>query len=254
MTDQSKGRYFRVPEGKETKIRILDHEPLGEDVVARNLGGVPVEHSFPQSHGDGEPARPLSAPAWPTDACSACDAGIPKGTRATIIEGEHKGKTVLLSPSLVERILEKVTEAEATKPWADLAKTVEDGIRKSEMMIFSTGRRHGKTVMLQDIAERLRVVKEADQGFIVGAAAMNKGGKPGDVPTFVPPGPTKLEKGHTYCAYNQGNTITPQMKRVTIVHLNDQDVYYRIAGETEVKQTPIERFREIIGDKPREAT
>lgn len=79
---------------------------------------------------------------------------------------------------------------------------------------------------------------------------MIHGGKPGDVPKFEPPGPTKLKKGTTYYVPNQGRCITPQATRATVVHLNHIDVWYRLAGETEIKQTTIERFREIIGDKP----
>jgi hypothetical protein len=55
-----------------------------------------------------------------------------------------------------------------------------------------------------------------------------------------------IEPGQTYKAHNQGRNITPQTIEVRTVTVSDTDVYYRIVGDLEVKQTPIERFKEIV--------
>ncbi|MBX5130771.1 hypothetical protein HJB53_30235 [Rhizobium lentis] len=55
-----------------------------------------------------------------------------------------------------------------------------------------------------------------------------------------------IEVGRTYTARYQGKTITPQFIEVTVVWVENGHVHYRRAGETEVRQTPIERFVEIV--------
>lgn len=57
--------------------------------------------------------------------------------------------------------------------------------------------------------------------------------------------------GQTYRALNQGVAITPQSFDVTIVWLDGKNVHYRRDGGTEVRQTPVERFLEIIQAKVR---
>jgi hypothetical protein len=75
---------------------------------------------------------------------------------------------------------------------------------------------------------------------------MNEGGKPGDVPKFVPA--DLIEAGRTYLVHHQGRNITPQTITVHVVWVTDTDVHYRVVGDGyRIQQTPIERFREIIG-------
>lgn len=58
-----------------------------------------------------------------------------------------------------------------------------------------------------------------------------------------------LEVGQTYIAKNQGRAITPRNVKVTVVWIEDGHVQYRLEGETQIKQTPMDRFLEIIGEK-----
>jgi hypothetical protein len=46
--------------------------------------------------------------------------------------------------------------------------------------------------------------------------------------------------------HNQGVNITPHSVDVAIVWVNDTDVWYCVEGTFEVKQTSIERFKEIM--------
>lgn len=57
-----------------------------------------------------------------------------------------------------------------------------------------------------------------------------------------------IEIGQTYTAKNQGMAITPAEVKVTVVWIENDSVHYRREGETLVKQTPIDRFLEIIGE------
>ncbi len=59
---------------------------------------------------------------------------------------------------------------------------------------------------------------------------------------------TPIEAGRTYIAKNQGRAITPRELKVTVVSIENGHVHYRLEGQTEVKQTPMDRFLEIIGD------
>lgn len=59
----------------------------------------------------------------------------------------------------------------------------------------------------------------------------------------------RLVVGQTYRALNQGKAITPHSFEVTIVWLDGQNVHYRREGETQVFQTPVERFLEIVTGK-----
>ena len=49
-------------------------------------------------------------------------------------------------------------------------------------------------------------------------------------------------------AHNQGTAITPQDRLVDVIWQNSQDVWYRLVGSAEIKQTPRKRFYEIIGE------
>ena len=55
--------------------------------------------------------------------------------------------------------------------------------------------------------------------------------------------------GETYLAKNQGTTISPLTVEVVVVWIDDDTVHYRLKGGS-VKQTPRDRFLEIIGAKP----
>jgi hypothetical protein len=57
-----------------------------------------------------------------------------------------------------------------------------------------------------------------------------------------------IEKGKVYTAKNQGTAITPQTVQVVVDWVDGVNVHYRIVGRPwERKQTPIERFKEIVG-------
>lgn len=53
--------------------------------------------------------------------------------------------------------------------------------------------------------------------------------------------------GQTYVARNQGTSITPRSINVTVIWVDGDHVHYRREGESEVRQTPRERFAEIVG-------
>jgi len=55
-----------------------------------------------------------------------------------------------------------------------------------------------------------------------------------------------LEVGQKYTARNQGRAITPHSITVVIVWLDGDHVHYRRENEVEVRQTPRERFIEIV--------
>lgn len=55
-----------------------------------------------------------------------------------------------------------------------------------------------------------------------------------------------IQPGGTYVARNQGTAITPQDIAVTVVWLDGMNVHYRKEGEALVRQTPVERFSEIV--------
>lgn len=52
--------------------------------------------------------------------------------------------------------------------------------------------------------------------------------------------------GQTYVARNQGMLITPRSIDVTVIWIDGDHVHYRREGESEVRQTPRERFAEIV--------
>lgn len=56
----------------------------------------------------------------------------------------------------------------------------------------------------------------------------------------------KIEAGKTYTAYRQGTAITPATKQVKVVWIEGDSVHYRLEGSDVVKQTPLDRFIEII--------
>jgi len=58
-----------------------------------------------------------------------------------------------------------------------------------------------------------------------------------------------LEAGQTYIAKNQGRAITPRDAKVAVVWIENGHVHYRLEGETKIKQTPTDRFLEIVGEK-----
>jgi hypothetical protein len=53
--------------------------------------------------------------------------------------------------------------------------------------------------------------------------------------------------GKTYTARNQGTAITPHSKLVHVAWVSDRDVHYYLCGEAGIKQTPLQRFIEIVG-------
>lgn len=57
-----------------------------------------------------------------------------------------------------------------------------------------------------------------------------------------------IEVGKTYTAKNQGRSITPQVEFVTVVWIENDNVHYRLNFSHLVKQTPLDRFLEIIDD------
>ncbi len=56
-----------------------------------------------------------------------------------------------------------------------------------------------------------------------------------------------LEVGGVYAARNQGPAITGQTIQVTVVWIENGHVHYRLTGQSEIKQTPVNRFLEIVG-------
>lgn len=60
---------------------------------------------------------------------------------------------------------------------------------------------------------------------------------------------SNIEAGKTYEVSNQGNLITPKTNLVEVVWVEDGHVHYRIVGTTEIKQTPNDRFLEIISQQ-----
>lgn len=55
-----------------------------------------------------------------------------------------------------------------------------------------------------------------------------------------------LQVGKTYTAHNQGMNITPYCVQVTIVWINGDDVYCRLQGNNNIKQTTTERLLSLI--------
>lgn len=55
-----------------------------------------------------------------------------------------------------------------------------------------------------------------------------------------------IAPGEVYEVQAAGWTITPAITQATVVWVSEADVHYRLEGDPEIKQTPIERFREII--------
>lgn len=51
--------------------------------------------------------------------------------------------------------------------------------------------------------------------------------------------------GKEFIAYNQGTNITPIEKKVKVLTSTEDTVYYRLEGERQIKDTPIERFISI---------
>ena len=49
-----------------------------------------------------------------------------------------------------------------------------------------------------------------------------------------------------YTAYNQGMCISPLTCEVIVVWSNSVDVWYRYDNDDQIRQTPVERFKEII--------
>ena len=58
-----------------------------------------------------------------------------------------------------------------------------------------------------------------------------------------------IDPGKTYIADDQGMAITPATVEIIVVWSNDTDVYYRLKGDTEINQTTLERFREIVKER-----
>lgn len=55
-----------------------------------------------------------------------------------------------------------------------------------------------------------------------------------------------LRPGQTYHVRNQGTNITPEIRTVLINWVGPKDVHYHVNGTARIRNTPTERFLEIV--------